>query len=175
LIRHGKGGVETDMSITRRQRIRRAEKYLAMANDFLDTGYYQDAVVHYRKSIKSYPTPEAYTALGWASAHLGDYDQAIEYCKVAISLDPDFGNPYGEIGACLIEMGELDEAAFYLRRAVLARDADETHLAYYNLGRVWEARHNFSKAILEYHKALEIDPAFEPARQAYYRLVRMLN
>ena len=163
------------MSITRRQRILKAEKYLAMANDFLDTGYCQDAIDHYRKSIKNYPTPEAYAALGWANAHLGNYDEAIEYCKIAISLDPDYGNPYGEIGACLLELGEVDEAAFYLRRAVLVRETDETHLAYYNLGRVWEARRNFSKALHEYHKALEIDPEFESARQAYYRLVRMMN
>ena len=163
------------MTMTRRQRVREAERHLAMANDFLDTGFFQDAIDYYRKSLKSFPTPEAYTSMGWAYAHLGDFDQAIEFCKVAISLDPDYGNPYGEIGACLIEMGEVDEAAFYLRRAILARESDEAHLAYYNLGRVWEARHNFRRAINEYKRALEIDPAFEPARQAYYRLVRMMN
>ncbi len=163
------------MSTTRRHRVRKAEKYMAMATDFLETGFFQDAIAYYRRSIKCFPTPEAYTALGWAYAHLGDFDQAIELCKVAISLDPDYANPYGEIGACLLETGDLEEAAFYLRRAVLARDTEETHLAYYNLGRVWEARRNFPRAIYEYKKALEIDPAFEPARQAYYRLVRMMN
>jgi len=163
------------MSGTRRQRMREAEKYMAMADDFLETGFFRDAIADYRRSIKSFPTPEAYTALGWAHAHLGDFDQAIEFCKVAISLDPDYGNPYGEIGACLLELGELEEAAFYLRRAIMARDTDETHLAYYNLGRVWEARRNFSRAIYEYKKALESDPGFEPARHAYYRLVRMMN
>jgi tetratricopeptide (TPR) repeat protein len=163
------------MSGTRRQRIREAEKHMAMAHDFLETGFYEDAIAGFRRSIKCFPTPEAYTALGWAYAHLGDFDQAIEFCKVAISIDPDYGNPYGEIGACLLEMGEVEEAAFYLRRAIIARDTDETHLAYYNLGRVWEARRNFSRAIHEYKKALESDPAFEPARHAYYRLVRMMN
>jgi tetratricopeptide (TPR) repeat protein len=163
------------MSKARRHRMRDAEKFLAMANDFLDTGFFDDAVEYYRKSIKSYPTPEAYTAMGWAYAHLGDFDQAIEFCNIAISLDPEYGNPYGEIGACLVELGELDEAAFYLRRAILARQSDETHLAYYNLGRVWEARRNFPRALSEYQKALEIDPAFEPARQAFFRLVRMMN
>lgn len=163
------------MSTTRRQRLRKAERFLAMANDFLETGFLPEAIEYYRESIKSYPTPEAYTALGWAFAHNGDFEQAIEFCKVAINLDPDYGNPYGEIGACLIELGELDNAAHYLRRAILARNADEAHVAYYNLGRVWEARHNISRAIREYQRALEIDPAFEPARQAYFRLVRMLN
>ena len=163
------------MTMTRRNRVQTAEKYLAMADNFLEVGFYQDAIDYYRKSIKSFPTAEAYTSLGWVYVHIGDFDQAIEFCKVAITLDPEFGNPYGEIGACLVEMGQSDEAAYYLRRAILARNSDDTHLAYYNLGRVWESRQTFSRAIHEYGKALEIDPAFEPARQAYYRLVRMLN
>jgi tetratricopeptide (TPR) repeat protein len=163
------------MSMTRRQRIRKAERYLAIADDYVETGFFKEAIDYYRESIKCFPTPEAYTALGWAYAHTGDFQQAIEFCKVAISLDPNYGNPYGEIGACLLEMGEMEEAAQYLRRAILARNADETHLAYYNLGRVWEARKNFSRAILEYRRALEIEPDFEPARQAFFRLVRMFN
>jgi len=163
------------MSMTRRQRIRKAERYLAMANDFLETGFFHEAIDYYRESIKWFPTPEAYTALGWAHAHSGDYQQAIDFCKVAIKLDPDYGNPYGEIGACLIELGEMDEAVSYLRRAIVARNAEEAHVAYYNLGRVWEARHNMPRAMHEYRRALEIDPDFEPARQALFRLVRMLN
>ncbi len=161
--------------MTRRQRILRAEKCFCLANDFLELGYFLDAIDYYRESIKSFPTPEAFTALGWAHAQLGRFEKAIKYCQAAIDLDPDFANPYGEIGACLIELGELEEATAYLRRAVRARECDEAHLAYYNLGRVSEKQNNYPRAIRQYQKAMEIDPEFDPARQAYYRLVRMLN
>ena len=77
------------MSMTRRKRLQRAEKYFAMALDFMELDFFKDAAIYFRKSIKMFPTAEAYTYLGWAYSLLGDYDQAIEYCKVAISLDPD--------------------------------------------------------------------------------------
>ncbi|MEW5702207.1 MAG: tetratricopeptide repeat protein [Candidatus Zixiibacteriota bacterium] len=163
------------MSMTRRKRLQYAEKFFAMAQDFQDMGFYADAAHYYRKSIRMYPTPEAYTHLGWAHSFLGDYDQAIEYCKVAISLDPDYGNPYNDIGAYLLEKGEIDRAIPYLRRAAKARRYDQHHFAHFNLGRAWERKHNLDKAAAEYKRAHELSPEYEPAKNAYYRLVRMMN
>ena len=163
------------MSMTRRKRLQHAEKFFAMAQDFQEMGYYADAAHYYRKSIKMFPTPEAYTHLGWAHSFLGDYDRAIEFCKVAIALDPDYGNPYNDIGAYYLEMGEADKAIPYLRRAARARRYDQHHFAHFNLGRAWERKRNFDKAVTEYRRALELSPEYEPAKSAYFRLIRMTN
>ena len=40
---------------------------------------------------------------------MGKLDEAIEECYKAIDRDPDFGNPYNDIGAYLIEKGQLDK------------------------------------------------------------------
>src|SRR5215813_15317058 len=69
-----------------------------------------EAVQLYKKSIEAHPTAEAYTFLGWTYSWMGRIDEAIDECHKAIAQDPDFGNPYNDIGAYLIEKGEFDEA-----------------------------------------------------------------
>src|SRR5256885_11051849 len=73
-------------------------------------GDYERAVELYHSSLELYPTAEAHTFLGWAYHFQGKIDDAIAECKRAIEIDPDFGNPYNDIGAYLIEMGRSEEA-----------------------------------------------------------------
>ena len=56
-------------------------------------GRLEEAVAHYQRSIALNPTAEAHTFLGWAYSYQGRPDDAIAQCKIAISVDPDFGNP----------------------------------------------------------------------------------
>jgi tetratricopeptide (TPR) repeat protein len=65
-------------------------------------GDLERAVELYTKSIELSPTAEAYTFRGWAYSHMGRTDDAIAECHKAIEVDPDFGNPYNDIGAYLI-------------------------------------------------------------------------
>jgi len=64
----------------------------------------------YQESIQVHPTAEAYTFLGWTYSFLQRYEEAIQECRNAIATDPDFGNPYNDIGSYLIKLGKLDEA-----------------------------------------------------------------
>ena len=71
-------------------------------------GHLEDAIGLYQKSLEIFPTAEAHTFLGWALSFKGLYDDAIQECRKAINIDPDFGNPYNDIGAYLIEKGKYD-------------------------------------------------------------------
>src|SRR5690349_6449307 len=62
----------------------------------------EEAVNLYKKSLATHPTAEAYTFLGWTYSWTGRIDEAIDECHKAIAQDPDFGNPYNDIGAYLI-------------------------------------------------------------------------
>jgi len=68
---------------------------------------------------------EAHTFLGWTYHFQGRIEEAIAECKLAIGLDPEFGNPYNDIGAYLIELGRFEEAIPWLeqprRRAATSR------------------------------------------------------
>jgi len=71
-------------------------------------GEYDMAVELYKRSLDLHPTAEAYTFLGWTYHFQGKLDDAIEECKKAIQIDPEFGNPYNDIGSYLIERAQYD-------------------------------------------------------------------
>ncbi len=138
-------------------------------------GDYDQAADLYRKSIAIQATAEAHTFLGWTYHFQGKLDEAIEECKRAIEIDPDFGNPYNDIGAYLIELRRYDEAIPWLERAVEAKRYDPRHFPYFNLGRVYLAKEMYSRAREHFEKALRAEPRYALAREALDHLRRMVN
>jgi Tfp pilus assembly protein PilF len=98
-------------------------------------GNLDEAVRLYKKSIALFPTAEAHTFLGWTYRFQGNLEGAIEECRRAIEVDPDFGNPYNDIGAYLIELGRPEEAIPWLRRAMQAPRYEPRHFPHVNLAR----------------------------------------
>jgi tetratricopeptide (TPR) repeat protein len=76
-----------------------------------------NAIASYRQSIEACPTAEAHTFLGWALSFAGRLQDAIQHCLKAIEIDPEFGNPYNDIGVYLIEQDRDDEAIPWLEKA----------------------------------------------------------
>lgn len=138
-------------------------------------GELEEAIELYRKSIETFPTAEAHTFLGWTYSFSGDYNAAIEECHRAIEIDPDFGNPYNDIGAYLIEKGELDEAIPWLEKATRAPRYENPNFPHFNLGRVWERKHDYRRALGAYSKALELNPQYLLAAVAIRRLKAQFN
>ncbi|MFQ5914579.1 MAG: tetratricopeptide repeat protein [Nitrospinota bacterium] len=129
-------------------------------------GQYQLAIAHFRKSIEVRPSAEGHTFLGWSLSMLGRHEEAIAECKKAIPLDPDFGNPYNDIGVYLVALGRLDEAIPYLKKAMRAKRYCCYQFAHYNMGRVLVLKGREGEAMSFFEKALEYDPNYEPALQA---------
>jgi len=138
-------------------------------------GELEEAVALYKKSIEAHPTAEAYTFLGWTYSFMGRIEDAIEECHNAIAQDPDFGNPYNDIGAYLIEKGELDEAIVWFQKALLARRYESPAFPHLNLGRVYERKGQWTEAIDSYKKSLALNPQYALARKALGRLISSLN
>ena len=138
-------------------------------------GRLEEAVAHYQRSIGLHPTAEAHTFLGWAYSFQGRPDDAIAQCKIAISVDPDFGNPYNDIGAYLIELGRHDEAVPWLERAKQAARYEPRHFPYFNRARIHIKRHEIREAIGELERAIEIEPRYVMARKELHRLRGLLN
>jgi Tfp pilus assembly protein PilF len=132
------------------------------------------AIRLYEESIRICPTAEAHTFLGWALSWQGDVDAAIAQCKTAIDIDPDFGNPYNDIGAYLIGQGKPDEAITWLERAKTAKRYGPRQFPYINLARVYAARGEVTRAIAELEQALELVPGDTITLQALAKL-RSLN
>jgi Tfp pilus assembly protein PilF len=138
-------------------------------------GDYEHAAELYQKSLSIHPTAEAHTFLGWALHFQGRIQEAIDECKRAIEVDPDFGNPYNDIGAYLISLGRLDEAKAWLERAIEAPRYEPRHFPHYNLGRIYTAKGMLARAREEFRNALRIEPKYALAQRALEHLRRMVN
>ena len=145
------------------------------AYEFQMKGMLDVAIEYYEMSISIYPTAEAYTFLGWTYSFMGRYDEAIEECHKAIDADPDFGNPYNDIGAYYIRLGRLDEAIPWFEKAVNAPRYESYCFPHFNLGRIWEEKGLWDEAIEAYQRSLDANPNYILAARARNRLRGMLN
>lgn len=154
---------------------KQAYEYFLKAYEHQMKGDMDNAVGLYKKSLEAFPTAEAHTFLGWTYSFMGMYDEAIEECHKAIATDPDFGNPYNDIGAYLIEQSQLDEAIPWLERATQAKRYESYCFPHFNLGRIWEQKGEWDRAIEAYRNALKENPNYALAAKASRRLQTMMN
>ncbi len=156
-------------------RLEQAEFYFKEGYRLQMNGDLEGAIAAYKRSIELYPTAEAHTFLGWAYSFQGRVDEAIKECETAIRIDPDFGNPYNDIGVYLIEKGEYDEAIPWLEKAMVAKRYEPRHYPHMNMGRVLVRKGRYQEAIKELKKALAIEPNYPAARIELHKLMGMLN
>ena len=127
-------------------------------------GKYEKAITLFGKSIELYPTPEAYTFRGWSFSMLGRIEDAIAECKLAIELDPEYGNPYNDIGVYLIDLGQPENAIPWLKKATEAKRYCCYQYPYFNLGRVLLMQGRVSEAREYFIRSLTYDPEYLPPK-----------
>jgi len=154
---------------------REALRYFQEAYEAQMRGELDEAAALYTQSVEAYPTAEAHTFLGWTYSFMSLTDEAIEECHRATEVDPDFGNPYNDIGAYLIEQGNLYSAIPWLQRAMTARRYESYFYPHFNLGRVYEAQGRAYDALREYKTAIDLNPKYALAIQAFRKLQAKLN
>ena len=117
-----------------------------------------EAIDAYLRSIEAYPTAEAYTFLGWTYSWMGQYERAIAEAKKAIEIDPDYGNPYNDIGTYLTELGRPDDAIPWLEKATQAKRYASPDFPHLNLARIWTYKGMWNKALASYEAVLLLRP-----------------
>ena len=122
-------------------------------------GDLQGALALYRQSIAVEPTAEAHTFIGWVLSFDDNHlQEAIDQCREAIAVDPDFGNPYNDIGVYLMRLGRFDEAIPWLERAKAASRYEPRHFPFLNLGNIYLLRGHLGAAIKEFEGGLRYAP-----------------
>lgn len=157
------------------ERKKRAVTLFRDAYDAQMRSEFAEAARLYGLSLEAFPTAEAHCYLGWTYSFLGRIDDAIAECKKAIALDPDFGNPYNDIGSYLIKQGKIDEAIGWLERALEAPRYELRHYPHCNLGRAYWSKGMLVRAEQEFEKALELSPSYAYARSALETLRQHLH
>jgi Tfp pilus assembly protein PilF len=156
-------------------RVTKAQELFQQAYELQVARKYEGAIRLYKQSIEVYPTAEAHTFLGWTYSFQGRLDEAIEECRRAIEVDPDFGNPYNDIGVYLMQRGRYDEALPWLEKAKQAPRYEPRHFPYLNTGRIYFAQGQWLNALKEFEKAVEIMPNDAGSRKALAELRGRLN
>ena len=133
-------------------------------------GELEEAIRLYRKSISIYPTADAHTYLGWTYSFQGRIEDAIAECETAITIDPEFGNPYNDNGVYLLQQQKLDEAIPWLENAKGAKRYEPHHFPYLNLGNIYAAKGMINRALEEFRGALKFDPDNTMALEAIKQL-----
>ena len=156
-------------------RLRRAHQLFVEGYRLHMAGDVAAAISRYQESIDTRPTAEAHTFLGWAFSFLDRLDDAIAECEKAIAVDPDFGNPYNDIGSYLLKLGRLDDAIPWLEKAVRAKRYEPRHYPHCNLGRIYWSKGLLNRAIEEFERALELDSTSRFAQTALTTIRQQLQ
>lgn len=138
-------------------------------------GELDHAIEAYRMSLEYQETAEAHTFLGWALSHQNRLDEAIQECRRAIELDPDFGNPYNDIGVYRLKQGEMEDAKPWFERALEAPRYDSYCFPHFNLGRVHLYRGHFGAAARHFKEALKERSDFSKAKNALLKIKHRMN
>jgi tetratricopeptide (TPR) repeat protein len=133
------------------------------------------AIETYRRSIETCPTAEAHTFLGWTYSFQGRLDEATAECLRAIEVDPDFGNPYNDIGVYLIQQDRLDEAIPWLERAKAARRYEPRQFPHMNLARIHMKQGRWWDALRELETATRFAPKDQELARTLHSLRARLN
>ena len=138
-------------------------------------GDLDSAIETYRRSIETCPTAEAHTFLGWTYSFQGRLDEATAECLRAIEVDPDFGNPYNDIGVYLIQQDRLDEAIPWLERAKTAVRYEPRQFPHMNLARIHMKRGRWWEALRELETARRLAPQDKELARTLHSLRARLN
>jgi len=138
-------------------------------------GDLEAAIEIYRRSIAACPTAEAHTFLGWTYSFQGRLEEATAECLRAIEVDPDFGNPYNDIGVYLMQQGKLEEAIPWLERAKQAPRYEPRQFPFMNLGRIYLKQGRWWEALKQFEAAVKLAPTDTDLAKALHSLRGRLN
>jgi Tfp pilus assembly protein PilF len=155
--------------------LRRATELWQEAYRHQMQGDLERAIELYRESIRVRPTAEAHTFLGWTYSFQGRLEDATQECLRAIEVDPDFGNPYNDIGVYLIQQDRLDEAIPWLEKAKRAPRYEPRQFPHMNLGRIYLRQRRWAEALRELEAAVRVAPEGRDAHRALHELRARLN
>jgi tetratricopeptide (TPR) repeat protein len=140
------------------------------ANALRERGQYQDAILHFRKSVQLKPD------FVWAWVNLGniytmnrDYDSAIPIYRRILELDPNLAVAHNNLGCAFYNMGNTDSARVHYAKAV--EENPNYGEAWNNIGIALNESGHPDSAVYDFYRAIQSSPTWgEP----YQRIIQCL-
>ncbi len=149
-----------------------------MAQVFFSQKKFDQALREIEISIKNNPHfAHAHNLRGLIMKTLGRNNDAEREYLVALSLDSTFADPYINLGNLCVSRGDLAKAESYFLKAV--QQDPNSAIGYNNLGNLCYQKGLYRDALIDYQRALAINPTYLSAMYhaglAYYGLGDMFR
>lgn len=138
-------------------------------------GQTHEAIELYQASIRLQPTAEAHNSLALSLSTLGKYEEAVEECLNAISINDSYWQAYNDLGSNLFKLDRIAEAIIWYEKAVKLMPEELSFTVYFNIGQAYETRNSWMEAMNYYLESLENNPKYEPSQDAVIRMSAFLN
>ena len=163
VLRQGLSNASNDYDVFRSyiQTLRRAQRFDEIVENFHE---------------KSYPEipfdPEIWNDVGFAYAHLKEWDKAIDFYNRALSVDSKYAEPFYNLGDAYLTMATDKKALDLVEKSLVqfqqAIETDANYPSpYFGLGRAYRILRDADAAVLNFKKAVTLQPDFD---EAYYFL-----
>lgn len=116
------------------------------------------------------PQEQASTIFQKAQSHAlnGRFSLAVDECKRAVQLDPDYASAYSLLGQCLIELKQVREAIAAFEKAVALRPSADIYVV---LGQVYLQERQYEEAAIAAREAIRLSRSIP---EAYYTIGQAL-
>ena len=85
----------------------------------LNRGEFKETIFESKQLLKKFPSSYlVYYFKGIATASMGEYSEAEKAFHKAVDLNPNFSDPYNNLGILLFENDELDRCEIYFQKAI---------------------------------------------------------
>ncbi len=136
---------------------------------------YAEAFRLFSKALDIQVSAEALTLLGWAHSFLGRIEEAKECCLTAIAYDPDYGNPYNDLGSYYLQENKTELAKEWFVKAKDAVNYANREYPFINLGKIYVMEREFDLALKEFRAALALAPESQDIKNTLEKLEVFLN
>jgi len=146
-----------------------ASSLIEKADEAMQKGDLQKALAIYSEAnIKSPKDAETLFKMGYVLAQQERDDEAMEYYKEALELDPDNTYIHQAMASLYRKMGEYASARNHLNASL---DIDDKNpITYYNYGNLLVDMDHLDEAKAMYKKAIELDDDFKEAKEELAKL-----
>lgn len=134
-----------------------AEIHFKLGTEYKLLGYYQQAIQHYKESIRIQPSPTVQNSLGTLHLELKNYPEATKHFTQTLRTDPDNADAHNGLGEVSMDLKRYKDAIQHFICAIEIQP--DIAIYHFNLGKAYQKLDRYTDAINNYKEAARIDPS----------------
>lgn len=147
------------------QRLNKSKESQEYMAKFKRLKEYQHLVEQYKMAFDKQPdNPALRLKLAGLHYEIGNLEEALKECQVAIYIDNNFAPAYNNLGFIYLDQNDLEKALSAFKKTLEL--SPEASTAYFGLGQVYARQKKWNLAKSQFQKAIQLDSKHESAYEA---------